>query len=335
MLSCLVVRNPHSWHSAAIAFIAWILTALLAPAATGPDFSIVVLPDMQFYSETYPKIAVAQTDWIVANRQRLNIVYVAQLGDITQNGDEKPEEWANAANALYRLESPQATGLPCGIPYGVVPGNHDHRGGTSLFERTFGVAHFAGRPYYGGHYGNGNSSHFDLFTAGGIDFIVVYIDYDPANPSHAPIDTWADIVLKSNPRRRAIVVSHDLLAVNGSFDPRGQTIYDKLKYNPNLFLMLCGHNHGEARRNDTYDGRTVVTCLSDYQSWPEGGGGYLRLYRFSPAENLVRVQTFSPWTGKFKTDNASQFEFPYRMQAPLYPCLTRFDRWQASLPKYD
>lgn len=311
------MHKRHFWRCSSAALIVWLLAALPALAASGPDFTIVALPDMQFYSETYPKIGVAQADWIVANREKLNIVYVAQLGDITNQGDAQPEQWANATDALYRLEDPATTGLPAGIPYGVVPGNHDHRGGASRFESAFGVAHFSGRPYYGGHQGNGNSSHFDLFSAGGLDFIVVYIDYDPANPDHSPIDAWADGVLKANPRRRAIVVSHDLLAVTGSFDPRGLAIYEKLKSNPNLFLMLCGHNHGEARRNDTHDGRTVITCLSDYQSWPEGGGGYLRIYRFFPAENLVRVQTFSPWTGQYKTDSASQFEFSYRMDGGL------------------
>lgn len=282
-------------------------------AAQAADFTIAVLPDTQFYSASYPKIAAAQADWIVANRKNLNIVYVAHLGDITDQGDEKPEQWANAADALCRLEDPAATGLPFGIPYGVVPGNHDHADGTARFNKYFGTDHFSGRPYYGGHHGKDNNSHFDLFTAGGLDFIVLYIDFNYDKPDYAPIDDWADAVLKANAGRRAIVVSHDLLAVDGSFDPRGRTIYDKLKSHPNLFLMLCGHNHGEARRFDTADGRSVITCLSDYQSWPEGGGGYLRLYRFSPAGNLVRVQTFSPWTGKFKTDPASQFEFGYRM----------------------
>lgn len=290
---------------------------LSPPAIADPatDFTIVALPDTQFYSEIYPKIAVAQTDWIVANREKLNIVYVAQLGDLTNQGDDKPEQWANAADALYRLEDPVTTGLPSGIPYGVVPGNHDHMGGTSLFNKYFGPGHFSGRSYYGGHYGKDNNSHFDLFTAGGLEFIVLYIDFNFDKPDYPPIEAWADAVLKSNADRRAIVVSHDLLAVNGSFDPRGQAIYDKLKSHPNLFLMLCGHNHGEARRYDSFDGRTVITGLSDYQSWPEGGGGYLRLYRFSPDENLVRVQTFSPWTGKFKIDPASQFEFRYRMDS--------------------
>jgi hypothetical protein len=290
-----------------------ILLSFPVLAAPTADFTIVALPDTQLYSETFPQIAAAQTDWIVANREKLNIVYVAHLGDITNQGDEKPEQWANAADALYRLEDPAATRLPSGIPYGVVPGNHDHAGGTSQFNKFFGADHFSGRSYYGGHYGKDNNSHFDLFTAGGLDFIVLYIDFDFDKPDYAPIDAWADSVLKANADRRAIVVTHDLLAINGSFDPRGRAIYDNLKSNPNLFLMLCGHNHGEARRYDTFDGRTVATCLSDYQSWPEGGGGYLRLYRFSPAENLVRIQTFSPWTGKFQTNPASQFEFGYRM----------------------
>jgi len=56
-----------------------------------------------------------------------------------------------------------------------------------------------------------------------------------------------------------------------------------------------------------------MTCLSDYQSLPEGGGGYLRLYRFCPRENLVRVQTFSPYLHQYKTGPDSQFEFAYPM----------------------
>lgn len=291
----------------------WIFLSVSVWAAPEKDFTIAALPDTQFYSETYPKIWMAQIDWIVANRATLNIVYVAHLGDITNKGDEKPEQWANASDALCRLENPTTTGLPEGIPYGVVPGNHDHKGGISQFNKFFGVDHFSGRSYYGGHYGAENTSHFDKFTASGLDFIVLSIDFNRDKLDYAPIDAWADDVLKANAMRRAIVVSHALIGVDGSFDPRGQEIYDNLKGNPNLFLMLCGHHHGEARRMDVHEGRPVITCLSDYQKWPEGGGGYLRLYRFSPAENLVHVQTYSPWFDKYKTDPESQFEFPYQI----------------------
>ena len=293
--------------------VLWVILSACAWAAPEKDFTVVALPDTQYYSEKYPIIWTAQADWIVANRKKLNIVYVAHLGDITQNGDGKPEEWAIAADALYRLENPTATGLPEGIPYGVVPGNHDHRVGTREFDKYFGLEHFAKRSYYGGHFGTDNSSHFDQFSASGLEFIVLYIDFDFDKLDYAPIDAWADGVLKTNAKRRAIVVSHNLLAVTGSFDPRGQAIYDSLKGNPNLFLMLCGHNHGEAYRYDSHEGLGVMTCLSDYQRAPEGGGGYLRLYRFSPAENLVRVQTYSPWLKEYKTDPSNQFAFGYLM----------------------
>ena len=59
----------------------------------GRTGAVVALPDTQFSSEKYPKIWEAQIDWIVANRKDLNIADVVHLGDITQNGDGKPEEW--------------------------------------------------------------------------------------------------------------------------------------------------------------------------------------------------------------------------------------------------
>ena len=311
--TALCLRSRRLLRPMAAALLLWVLLSVSAWAAPEKDFTVVALPDTQYYSEKYPKIWAAQSDWIVANRKKLNIAYVAHLGDITQNGDGKPEEWAIASDALYRLENPTTTGLPDGIPYGMVPGNHDHRVGTREFDKYFGVEHFAKRPYYGGHFGTDNNSHFDKFSASGLEFIVLYIDFDFDKLDYAPIDAWADGVLKTNAKRRAIVVSHNLLAVTGSFDPRGQAIYDSLKGNPNLFLMLCGHNHGEAYRYDSHEGLGVMTCLSDYQNGPEGGGGYLRLYRFSPAENLVRVQTYSPWLKEYKTDPSNQFAFGYLM----------------------
>ena len=125
-----------------------------------------------------PETLVAQAEWILANRVSRNIVYVTTEGDISNDGNEIAAEWLRATNALYRLDDPVRTGLPDGLPWSAVVGNHDtHSGGTILFNTFLGTNHFAGRSYYGGHYGGNNDNHYDLFSAGGLDFIVLALTW--------------------------------------------------------------------------------------------------------------------------------------------------------------
>ena len=70
--------------------------------AAAPDFSIVVLPDTQFYSETYPAIFAAQTQWAIDTRSTLNTVFVTHLGDIVNV--DAAGEWANAKAAISLLD---------------------------------------------------------------------------------------------------------------------------------------------------------------------------------------------------------------------------------------
>ena len=61
----------------------------------GGAFTLVVLPDTQYYSSVVPGHLPAQTSWIVANAQRLHIPYVFHLGDIVDQNT--PLEWQRAA----------------------------------------------------------------------------------------------------------------------------------------------------------------------------------------------------------------------------------------------
>ena len=128
---------------------------------------------------------------------------------------------------------------------------------------------------------------------------------------------WADSLLKAHGDRRAIVGSHSIIGTGNpaSFSSEGQVLYDSLKDNPNLFLMLCGHVPGEGRRADTYNGHTVHTLLADFQSFTNGGNGWMRLLEFSPSNNLITVNTYSPTLGQYDTDATSQFTLPYDMQS--------------------
>jgi hypothetical protein len=72
----------------------------------------------------------------------------------------------------------------------------------------------------------------------------------------------------------------------------------------------------EGRRSDTYNGHTVHSVLSDYQDRSHGGDGWLRIYEFSPSNNVIRVRTYSPTLGRFEADadSSSQFTLPYDMK---------------------
>ena len=294
------------------------------------NFSIAVLPDTQYYlaqaqlGGTFDMFK-AQIDWIQKNQVKENIAYVAHMGDISEHGDNPVtarSEWYLAKAALYGLETPVS------IPYGLAVGNHDQfpsqypvTGTTSFYNKYFGVPHFEGRPYYGGHYGNNNDSHYDLFSAGGVDFIVMFLEFDSHNEDRTNLYGWANETLKKYNSRKVIVVSHSILHFNpvkgtnnpqAPFNAEGKAIYEALKPNPNLFMMLCGHvgDNGEGYREDTYNGHTVRTFLNDYQSRPNGGHGLMRLYKFLVKDNKISVQTFSPYFNEAETDADSQFTVP-------------------------
>jgi len=282
----------------------------LSPRAPG-DFAIAVLPDTQMYTAARnggkPEMLVAQVEWILSNRASRNIVYVTTEGDISNDGNKIPGQWLRATNALFRLEDPARTGLPEGLPWSAVVGNHDtHFGGTTLFNEFLGTNHFAGRSYYGGFYGTNNDSHYDRFSAGGQDFIVLALTM--AAGSDPDLMRWANEVLRANANRQAIVVTHSLLGPAAWPKPApwtkdGQRIFPALTNNPNLFLMLCGHRHGEGRRLEVLgNGQNVHLVLSDYQAYASGGNGFMRLMEFSPRNQTIRVKTFSPWTKQWTTN---------------------------------
>jgi 3',5'-cyclic AMP phosphodiesterase CpdA len=286
-------------------------------AAGRPDFTLIEIPDTQYYTSYMnggsPAYFLGQTQWIAAQRLIRNIAYVAHVGDLVEHEDNggNPVEWIAADACMKPLEDPDATLLPDGIPYGSSPGNHDIAGSGALmfYNQFFGVPRFQGRSYYGGHYGADNANWFELFSASGLDFIVIGLKLTwIQNPG--PVH-WADSLLSAYPDRKAIIVSHYLLDPGppATFSPQGQAIYDGLKGHANLMLMICGHYVNDARRSDTWNGHTVHTVMANYQNLAFGGNGWLRIMEFSPVHDQIRMRTFSPWLTQFRTlpDSSSQF----------------------------
>src|ERR1700719_2243383 len=299
----------------------------------GPNFVIIPVSDTQYYVSSLqggtPATLDTQMQWIVNNNESLNIAYVAGLGDVVQDGNNNgnPSEWLNANHSFSLLEDPVATGRPEGIPYGLSVGNHDQgptgNGGvdssTTSYNQYFGISRFSGRSYYGGSFSSSdNNNHYDLFSASGLDFVVVHLEWDE-NVAHPEFITWADSILQQFPNRRAIVVTHYLCddGFQANFSTQGQAIYNGLKGNPNLFLMLGGHyTPPEGWRQDTFNGNRIVSLHSDYQEDTNGGNGWFRIMTFSPANNSIHVQTYSPTLNQFENTSAGDFTLPYAMQGP-------------------
>ncbi len=286
------------------------------------SFSLVFLPDTQYYTvpERQPLGATifnGQMNWIVNNRTGRNLVFVGHLGDITENGnnDADNSEWIIADAAFDILDANN-------IPYAVAPGNHDLAGGTTRFESYFGISRFTGKSYYGGSYGTDNTNNYNRFSVGGLDFILINLSCPTTAPS-SEVLTWANNLLASNPTRRGIVVCHDLMTTSNAFSTAGQTVYNALRGNPNLFLMVGGHLDQAGMRTDIYNGNTVYSLRSDYQTQPNGGNGWLRILEFQPANNRIQVYTYSPYLDQYLTDATNQFTLSYQMSGPWQPIDTQ------------
>jgi chitodextrinase len=307
-------------------------------ATAGPDFTLIALPDTQYYTEDGFDNGTAsntgsgikedywdQMTWIAANRADSNIVYLAGLGDCVNNGDDRQVEWDNVETGIFSIEDAGITGLTEGIPYALNVGNHDQdpwdnvdgTSTTTFFNQYLGISRFTGRGYYGGNFdGTDNNNSYTLFSGGtGLDFIVINLEYvDNLATIDPAILAWVDDLLANQyPNRRAIIVSHSIVRGNGDFSDMGQDVYDTVKKYPNVFMMLNGHSPGEFKRTDVFNGNTITSMLTDYQNRTYGGDGFFRILRFSPKDNTVYATTYSTRTNAFEDDPDSEFSFPYIM----------------------
>ena len=223
------------------------------------------------------------------------------------------------------------------VPYMMAIGNHDYdqnnpagrTASTKNFNSFFGPARYAGAAWYKGSFPAGSNENFyGVVTVNGRNYLIIVLEFAARDSALA----WADGILKANQDKDAIIVTHMFTYMDntrisgcdlnsaGSFgvgqDNNGEDMWWKLvrKY-PNIHLVLSGHvvqGDGTGRRMDLgLNGNLVNQILSDYQSDPLGGGGYLRIMRISPSLNRVSVTSYSPYLDSFMTDDHNQFTVPY------------------------
>ena len=276
-----------------------------APAEALENFTIIVLPDTQYYSESYPTIFDSQTQWIVDNAESMNIVFVTHEGDIVEHWNVATE-WENADGSLSILDD--------NVPYGFCAGNHDEEttNGDWIGDNYFPESRYASEDWWiDGYVQNKNNA--QNFTISGMTFIVIHIEY----LANSTTLDWVNSTLQTHAEKRAILTTHNSLTAAGERTAWGQTLWDDIIVpNDNVFMVLCGHIGAEARRTDTIGDRKVHQMLANYQTRTNGGNGWLRILEFSPAEDTIYVKTYSPYLDSYETDADSQFTLDYAMAGP-------------------
>ncbi len=287
---------------------------------------MVLLPDTQFYSLSFPDLFMRQTHWIVENKDKYDIRYVLGLGDITDKNTDR--EWRNAKKAIDQLDGH--------VPYALASGNHNYSPhGESASGRTgmnefFPPSKFEKWPTFGGVMKKGDiTNSYHLFRAGETGWIVIVLEWAPSDAAVK----WANEVLAKYPNRKAILVTHAYLfddntrydfAKKGKkqkWNPHsytrqncndGEELWQKLVRKNNFALVVCGHVSIHCygflvSKNDR--GRRVYQMLADYQSRQRGGEAYLRILEFLPDGKTVHVKSYSPLRDKYLSDAGNQFSF--------------------------
>lgn len=258
-------------------------------------------------------------------------------------------------DAMYNVDRfpPNLSKKPGDITFEIADLGVLHVGGLESFRSAFGddSPFFAGKPWYVGSFEGGTSS-AQVFDAGGYRFLHLALEMQPGDD----VIAWAKGVMAEHPGLPTIVSTHDYLSpsaerLSGGFldftlvDPENhntpQQMFEKLIWpNDQIFLVLCGHYHGQAFRVDeNANGSNVYQVLADYQDrgqvgldagQPPGGlmggptgigDGWLRLLRFDTASDppTIEMETFSTYYEQYSSE---QPEYTDRYREHEQPKMT-------------
>ncbi|KRF11335.1 hypothetical protein ASG90_16370 [Nocardioides sp. Soil797] len=316
------------------------------------------------------------TKWIQENAAERKIAYAGHTGDIIENDYYNPAATNPEGGLLYPgleeqvtkefefTSDAQSTLDDSGVVNQVIAGNHDNQlgqetGPESRFNQYYGPERYYGAsdtwPEGASYHawdevtdasgnvvteGQDNQNNYVLFSAGDMDFVAVGLSYGVTQEEA----DWASEVFARFPDRNGILLTHAYLAPSTSPDGRdakfsgdGSKLYDEVvTANPNVFLVLAGHEHGVGTNVKSDIGATVqhnvVELLADYQFykvsagelWPDKvdssgnidlngdgvtdhkssdllqfGASWMRLLQFDIERAEVSIDTYSPMFDNF------------------------------------
>jgi Calcineurin-like phosphoesterase len=343
------------------------LTVAAAPIAQADaPWTLVVVPDTQHYVDDVDNVDdfVTQMQWIADHIVPRSIAFVTHIGDIVQHGSSVTE-WNRAETAMSIIDGLVPYSVSCGDhDYNT---EESRSSGAPQYVARYGAARYAGRPWYGGSSPD-QKSHYQIFSAGGRTFLHLNLEWEIPGTVDDPTTAmgWGRQILDSHPMLPTIVSTHSNLWDKSAQKGRTNGIEEKnsngasaervwsdlIANRPQVFMMVNGHSHkgssqynpadpsddpggpstdGEYHQVSTnWHGLPVYEMLADYQDYPNGGDGWIRLITFEEGTGAggldrIRVETYSTTHDAYQTDSLSQFSFDLSFAS-------RFDAIPAPLP---
>ena len=306
-----------------------------SPQLSEPDsYTWILLPDLQSYQKFGRNQAIFQlmTDWIIDQKENLNIELVLCVGDLVEqnnilipngiNGDQTSvHQWSNVQSGFSRLNNK--------VPYILCTGNHDY--GIKSAENRYSQFNSYFPP-------QGNpltqrmlvemapnaqgvptleNACYEWTSLHGQSFLIFSLEFAP----RIAILQWAN-QLAADPKfknHKGIMLTHSYQNSKGERTNKenyplidanyGKVIWEKFIYpSANVQFVFCGHiadsesheGHVSYREDTNQTGQTVHQMLFNAQreggGWHgNGGDGWLRILEFLPDKKTIKVQTFSPF----------------------------------------
>jgi hypothetical protein len=295
-------------------------------------FTIVWFPDTHYSTTSLQTTYLILGNWVVANKDRLNIQAIMHVGDLVNSGSTHDYQWQNAEAMIDLLDA-------ANMPYLLAPGNHDYDDevaisrASSKWNEYFGQARYTAKDWWaGGFYEVGKSENaYNILTIGGEDYLFLALELGPREGVLA----WADALLTTHADKKTIITTHSHLDIDGTLvtdtdnsNPRGYAgiaadahvgteVWDELiKLHDNIIWIQSGHHYvgGNAARLQSLStgGAKVNQVFANYQdSDKNGGDGFIRLLKFDPATRTVTTETISPLACDEKTEDAHSFTLDY------------------------
>ena len=298
------------------------------------DYTFAIFPDIQIMTNFNPQRLNNQIQWLVDNKERMNVKFAMFVGDLSDYGQRGCDY---AGGCLYERAQLAMDRLNNKIPYCFVPGNHDYDNNAGTRDQVYFNTHFPHEkhrelPGFGGVYQEGSmaNSYYTFDVGNGIKYLVLNLEYKP----RLSVLRWANIVVEAHPDHRVIMETHSYLTGAGEFSGGanvgkegngGISIFDGLMVNHNnIFFGVGGHeNNDEALYRTEYGkyGNKITSMLCDVQVSKYKGEGCLDVFMLVHVNEKNKTMNFLYYSPMHNKVYNVQGQFQISFADPLNPTI--------------